>query len=192
MKVIGVAGRIGSGKDELVKTLERRCGIPTFSTGDIARKLAEERGMEISRANLHEISQQVIEEHEKGFFIRQLIRKIEAQKLQAASITGIRLPDDPDLLREHFGKDFSLVGVRVSDPHMRFERIKQRNDMRDPQSFGEFFRQDQEEEQLFHLSETLKKADLTLYNDGSLEEFHQAIQTRLIEEQLEKEGNCFN
>lgn len=190
MKIIGVIGRIGSGKDELAKELKRRCGIPLLSTGDIARELAEEQGIDKSRANLHEISRQAIDEHGKGFFIKQLIRKIEAEDWQAASITGIRLPHDPDMLREHFGEDFLLIHVQVSDPNVRFERVKRRADPRDPQTYAEFLQQEQEEEQRFHLSETLKKANMTLHNDGSLEDFHREIQTKLVEDRLADELNC--
>lgn len=190
MIVIGVVGKIGSGKDELVQMLERRCGVPILSTGDIARELAEEQGIEKSRANLHEISEQAIEEHGKGFFIRQLIQKIENNDWQAASITGIRLPQDPDLLREHFGEDFLLVHVQVSNPHVRFERLKRRDDPRDPQTYADFLWQGQEEEGMFHVSEALAKADLTLSNDGSLGEFQQSIQAQLIEGRLAEELDC--
>jgi dephospho-CoA kinase len=45
MKVIGVVGLNGSGKDELVDYLHQRCGIPVLSAGDIARDIAAEEGV---------------------------------------------------------------------------------------------------------------------------------------------------
>jgi dephospho-CoA kinase len=190
MKIIGVVGKIGSGKDELAQTLKRRCGIPILSPGDIARHLAEEQGIEKSRSNLHELSQRAIEHHGKDYFIKQIIEEIESQDWQAVSITGIRQPLDHDLLRDNFGEDFILIRVEVNDPILRFKRLLQRNRPRDPQSYAEFLQQEREEESEFHLSRTLEEADLILKNNGSLEEFHRSIQKHVINPLLSNELDC--
>ena len=39
-KIVGVAGRNGSGKDEVINYLHERCGIVTISAGDIVREIA--------------------------------------------------------------------------------------------------------------------------------------------------------
>jgi Ni2+-binding GTPase involved in maturation of urease and hydrogenase len=41
MKVIGVVGRNGSGKDELLNYLHDRCGIKVLSMGDVVRDIAK-------------------------------------------------------------------------------------------------------------------------------------------------------
>jgi len=46
MKVIGAVGDIGSGKDEVLKYLRDRYGVPYLSTGDIVRRMAQEDGVE--------------------------------------------------------------------------------------------------------------------------------------------------
>ena len=47
--IVGVIGRNGAGKDELSKRLHARCGLPMLSAGDIARRIAKERGVEPTR-----------------------------------------------------------------------------------------------------------------------------------------------
>jgi len=190
MIVIGVVGRIGSGKDELTKVLNRACEVPILSVGDIARELAYEQGLEANRENLHRISRQAFEEHGRDYFIEQVIERIEAEGWESVSITGIRTPRDVKLLRERFGRNFLLVHVEVSDETLRYERLKKRDRPRDPETFYEFRIQEQEEELLFNLSETLEMADLTLNNDGSLEDFHQLVVKELIEGRLADELDC--
>jgi dephospho-CoA kinase len=190
MIVIGVVGRIGSGKDELTKVLNRACEVPIFSVGDIARELAYEQGLEANRENLHRISRQAFEDHGRDYFIEQVIERIEAEGWESISITGIRTPRDAGLLRERFGSSFLLVHVEISDETLRYERLKKRDRPRDPETFSEFRIQEQEEELLFNLSEILEMADLTLNNDGSLEDFHQLVQKELMEDRLADELDC--
>jgi dephospho-CoA kinase len=71
--------------------------------------------------------------------------------------------------------------VEVGDARLRFERTRARNEPRDPQSYESFLQEDEEEEALFHLSETLEKADIVIENKDTLDEFHQNIRENLID-----------
>jgi dephospho-CoA kinase len=63
---------------------------------------------------------------------------------------------------------------------IRFERIRKRGKPRDPQSYEAFLEQDRKEEPLFHLSASIEQADITISNEGTLEEFHEQIKRNLI------------
>jgi len=76
VKVIAAVGRNASGKDELADYLHRRCAVPVLVSGDVARNMAEERGVEPTRANLHRLSRQAIAEHGPDFFMQSLIDEI--------------------------------------------------------------------------------------------------------------------
>ena len=56
-RVIGVVGKIGSGKDEVLKYLKAKYGIPYLSTGDLVRDLAAKDGVKPTRENLEIISE---------------------------------------------------------------------------------------------------------------------------------------
>ncbi len=51
-KIITVAGRPGSGKSSTAKTLASKLGYEHFSSGELFRELAKERGVDVLQANL--------------------------------------------------------------------------------------------------------------------------------------------
>jgi len=190
MKVIGVVGLNGSGKDELVDYLHQRYGVPVLSAGDIARDIAAEEGVYPTRANLHDISQGYIAQYGKDYFMKRLIERIEKKPWKAVGITGIRTPADVRTLQDYFGEDFFLVHVEVSDPRIRYERTKQRGEARDPRTYEEFLQQDKTEEEIFQISEAIQYADITINNNGSLEAFHRKIKESVVQEILSDEVVC--
>lgn len=185
MIVIGAVGLNGSGKDALIQYLHERHGIPMLSMGDLVREMAAQQGMRPTRSNLHELSQRAIEQQGAGFFASTLIAQIEKASWDAVGITGIRSPADVRTFREHFGDDFVLVHVRVNDAFTRFERVQDREEARDPQSYERFLRQDQEEKEMFQIEEAAGMADITIDNDGSLKSFHQEIEEQVVKTVLE-------
>jgi len=180
MRVIAVTGSNGSGKDVLAEHLARRCDTPVFSLGDAVREIAEEEGVDRTRENLHEISRQCFAERGRDVFVRRIIEQAEQAQANAVVISGVRTPAEVRTLRRRFGRRFLLAAVRVSDPQTRFERLRRRNDPRDPDTREEFDRQERTEEELFGLRQTQDMADLEIRNDGPLEDFHRAID-RLID-----------
>lgn len=181
MIVLGAVGLNGSGKDALIEYLHERHGIPMLSMGDVVREMAVHRRMRPTRSNLHEISQQAIEQHGADYFARELIAQIEKAAWEAVGITGIRSPTDVRTFRGHWGDDFVLVHVRVDEAFTRFERVKEREEARDPQSYERFLRQDEEEKEIFQIDRAAEMADITIDNDGSLKEFHREIEEQVVE-----------
>ena len=187
MIAIGAVGFNGSGKDALIEYLHETHGLPMLSMGDLVRAMAAERGIRPTRSNLHEISHQAIKQYGAEVFARRLIARIQERSWDAVGITGIRTPADARAFREHFGQDFLLVHVRVGDPHTRFERVRRRDEARDPGSYARFLQQDQEEKEMFHIEETIQQADITIDNDGTLQDFHRTIEKQVVAPILEHE-----
>jgi len=175
MKVIGAVGQNGSGKDEVLKYLKARYGVPFFSTGDMVREIAAQEGVEPTRDNLRTISERYFRERGEGCFVRLLAERIRHDAAPVVGISGIRSLKDVQILREVFGDAFVLINVSVSDPHQRFERMVKRAEERDPQQYEQFLMQDKAEEALFHITEAGEQADYTIGNDGSLSDLHEAI-----------------
>lgn len=95
-------------------------------------------------------------------------------------MTGIRSPEDAEALRGRFGEAFTLVGVDGGDERNRFERAEHREADRDPAGFEEFVRDDREEDELFHIGDTLARAEIVLDNRGSVDELFQQIEHELL------------
>ena len=132
MKVIGAMGQNGSGKDEVTKHVHSRYGVPLLSSGDIVREIAATEGLEPTRANLQAISERYFRQSGKGCFIRLIAERIRQNGWDFAAISGIRSLEDITILKNAFGEDFILIHVSVTDPHIRYGRMRERGEERDP------------------------------------------------------------
>jgi dephospho-CoA kinase len=175
MKVIGAVGQNGSGKDEVLKYLKARYGVPFFSTGDMVREIAAQEKVEPTRDNLRAISERYFRKHGQGYFVKLLAERIRRDGGPVVGISGIRSLVDVQILQEVFGDAFVLINVSVSDPRQRYERMVKRAEERDSQHYEQFLIQDKAEEALFHMTEAGEQADYTINNDGTLADLHEAI-----------------
>jgi dephospho-CoA kinase len=184
MKVIGAVGHNGSGKDEVLKYLKARYGVPFFSTGDMVREIAAKEGVEPTRDNLRAISERYFREKGEGCFVRLLAERLRHDSAPAVGISGIRSLVDVRILREVFEDAFVLINVSVSDPRTRYERMVKRGEERDSQQYEQFQLQDKAEEALFHITEAGEQADYTIDNDGQLADLHKAIDRLVMDKRI--------
>ena len=189
-KVVGAVGLNGSGKDALIQYLAARCGLTVLSLGDVARELAHLEGVTSSRDKLHEVSQKYIEKYGEDFFVKVLIEEIDNKLLEKVGITGVRTPTDVAALRQHFGDDFLLIHVKVDNPQLRFERLRQRGEARDPRRYEDFLAQENKEIELFHLDEAIQQADVTISNAGALEQFHRESDQLMAQHPFFRDLDC--
>jgi len=175
MKIFGAIGRIGSGKDAVVDYLSEKYNLPSVSVGDIVRKMAEEKGLSLSRENLEQIASESIRKHGKEFFMKRVIEHIREKGWNRAGVTGIRTPDNVRYLKQEMGENFILFHVYIDDPHIRYKRLTRRGREGDPQSYHDFLEQDHNEEETFHIKQAAAMADYSLDNSGTLKDLHSQI-----------------
>jgi len=175
MKIFGAIGLNGSGKDEVVKYLQREYNVSFVSVGDIVREIAREKGVSPTRENLHKISEERIRKFGKEHFMSLIVEGIEKNGWRTAGITGIRTPEDVHYLKNRFNGDFVLLHVFVGDASIRYERTHKRAKARDPQTYHAFLEQDREEEKMFNIDKASSMADYFLDNSKSLENLHRQI-----------------
>ncbi|MDD5081801.1 MAG: AAA family ATPase [Dehalococcoidales bacterium] len=180
MRVIGAIGQNGSGKDEVLKYLRSRYGVPFLSTGDIVRGIAAREGVEPTRDNLQRISERYFRQFSQGYFVKLLAEQVQQDRRPVTGISGIRSLEDVTILKNIFGKDFILINVYVSDPRERYSRVYQRREARDPQDYAQFQQQDEAEEKIFHTQEAVKYADYSISNDGTLTDLHREIDRLVV------------
>ena len=184
MKVIGVVGMNGSGKDEVVKYLHQRYGMPLISVGDIVREIASKESVQLTRENLDKITKRHFDQYGEGYFLKLAVERIRQNQWKAAGISGIRSPQDIRIIRDAFGDDFVLVHVYITDPRVRHERIRQRGSQRDRLSYDEFLQPDRVSEKLFHIQEAIRQADHSIPNDGALEDLHREVEKLVREKNI--------
>jgi hypothetical protein len=109
--VIGLVGQSGHGKDEVAKMLIRNCpGTERFGFSDGISYRARLNGEMVERnpTFLQPISSGIAREH----FLNAMYYAISDRKPTVAVITGIRAPDEAELIRSMGGR---IVRVRRVD-----------------------------------------------------------------------------
>jgi len=179
MKIFGAIGRIGCGKDEVVKYLNAEYDIPIISVGDFVRAMAEDRGIEPSRENLENISAEAIRDHGQEYFMKLALKRIRSSHWKNAGVAGIRTPEDVRFLKRDLGGDFILFHVYVDEPYIRYQRLVRRKRAGDPNNYNDFAEQDRHEEKTFRTEEATSMQDYSLNNSGTLQDLHRQLDAKL-------------
>jgi len=172
--IIGLTGRNGSGKGEVVNFLQSK-GFSAYSLSDVIRDVVAERGLEVTREVLIEVGRELRSSEGTGVLARRILDRIEDDKNYV--VDSFRHPDEVQVFRNR--SDFHLVCIEA-DPEIRFERIRDRgreSDSQTKQAFLEFERQEASSENPAgqQLIKAAEGADFTVSNNVSLEELTQKV-----------------
>ncbi len=178
--IIGVSGRNGAGKGEVVSFLERRSFYP-LSLSDVIRDELSRQGVEETRERMIEAGRALRSAEGPGALAERLARKLSFDRNYV--IDSIRHPAEVEVLRER-ADGFNLLWIRA-DPATRLARIRARGRAGDPQALEEFRRLEERElasddpaaQQLLAV-EAL--ADAVIDNESDLATLHAGIQ-RILE-----------
>lgn len=101
--VIGLSGKIGSGKTTTAKFLEG-LGFKAARFSDVLRQLLHERGLPILRSELQTIGLEINEGDRQRWMGIQVVDLIKTES--KAVVDGLRFPEDRATLIESFGPSF--------------------------------------------------------------------------------------
>ena len=174
MKIIGVTGLIGSGKDAVSKYLAEKYGYETIGMGDIVREISRNIGRTNGRDDLQQTQKEIVEKYGWEYFAECVVKKILKNRWDKVVINGIRRPQDAIVPKRHFGKDMTILLIDAP-PKIRYKRLKQRKRESDPETFEEFTRQEKNEIILFNIEETMKYYDHKIENTGDVKKLHKTI-----------------
>jgi dephospho-CoA kinase len=175
MRVIGVVGLPASGKGEVSK-IARDMGIPVVVMGDAIREQVNEAGLEATDSNLGAMAQHLRSKLGMDAIARITIPLIEAQSAPVVMVDGIRGDYEVETFKERF-PDFVLVGI-VASFETRLHRSANRGRSDDMLSAGDLRIRD-ERELGWGLGRALEQADVTIRNEGTLEEFSVKVRSLL-------------
>jgi len=166
--LVGLTGRNASGKSTLVSWFSER-GLTSVSCSDSIRTWLREQGIETTREALIEGGRELRRNGGAGVLAEMLLEILDGED---AVVDSIRTPAEVEALRSR--GDFFLIEVRA-DEESRWQRMTARGRSGDPIEKETFLSQEaaeakSEDEAGQALDATAAMADITVLNDGSIED----------------------
>lgn len=171
MKIIGLAGTNGSGKDTVAHLLKEKYG---YLFADATTMLGDEltrRGLTHERVNKAALSAEWRREHGMGVIVDKAVEMFKSGKYEGVIVGSLRHPGEADRVHELGGK---VLWVDASQ-QIRFDRITNANRGRieDNKTFEQFKAEEDVEmsqsgdSATLNMSAVKERADIFLENDGN-------------------------
>lgn len=172
--LIGVAGRMASGKGSVAKYMQQCCGAERHRSSDPLRQVVDIFALPQSRENLSRLSTFLRQTYGEHIIAHAMVRLLEQAKSEFALFDGMRRLIDLETFRPM--PHFTFVFVDC-DQRTRYQRYISRNENPGDaeMSWEEFIRRDtaETEEQIDLLKE---HADYVIDNNDSYEELERRIE----------------
>lgn len=182
MKIIGISGTNGSGKDTIGEFLQKEKGFLFVPATEMLREEAHKRGLPLEREVLRNISAEWRRESGLGVLIDKAVEQAD-ENHRGVAIASLRNPGEADRVHE-------LGGIVIwvdADPKVRYERVQNRQrSTEDAKTFEQFLQEEKEEashsgdEATLSTSAVKEKADMLIQNNFSqLEDFESEVAAKL-------------
>lgn len=173
MKLIAFVGMPASGKGEAARIV-REMGYPVVNMGDVIREEVKREGLAPTDGNLGAAGTRLRREEGMAAVARRCVLKLRALDADLAVVDGVRNKEEVELFKHEFGDDFLLINIEATD-RMRLERVKKRGRDDDKLMDRETLRIRDERELGWGLGESIQRADLTITNNGTLDEIREKV-----------------
>ncbi|MDP6213051.1 MAG: AAA family ATPase [Candidatus Thalassarchaeaceae archaeon] len=173
--LVGLTGRNASGKSTLVGWFSDK-GLRSVSCSDSIRAWLREQGVDTTREALIEGGRELRRRGGAGVLAEMLLEILDGED---AVVDSIRTPAEVEALRSR--GDFFLIEVRA-DEEARWQRMNARGRAGDPLEKETFLSQEaaeakSDDEAGQALDATAALADITILNDGTIEELEDKLES---------------
>lgn len=171
-KILGIVGRIGTGKDTVADYVAKKYGYAVVAFRDAVKDATEREGLALTRENMQLVGKKYRASHGEDFFTNVIAEKAEKAGGKVI-IKEMRTDGDVLPLKKRFGRAMKVIRVDA-DAEKRFVRMLARGRTGDPQTREEFEKQEKREEEL-GFTAALNHAAITMDNNGTLGELYEKI-----------------
>jgi len=178
--VVGIIGKICSGKGVSCKHLEEAYGAETFRFSDILKEVLKRLHIPNTRPNLQTLGAQLRESFGPEVLADALRADIEAGSAEVAVIDGIRYDSEVELLRGF--EDNTLIYI-TAPLETRHKRALARATRGEEDITPEEFKKAEGAETEKFIEEVGKKADHKIENTGTIEELKEKID-KILEDKI--------
>lgn len=175
VKIIGLSGTNGSGKDTVGRLLAERHNYLFISVTDLLREELHVRELPADRLHMRTLSKEWREAFGLSVLVDRAIASFETKRdnnYQGLVLSSLRNPYEADKVHEHGG----IVVWVDADPRVRYERLqaakRQGREGDDDKTFDDFLREEKIEmtnsgndEAALNMGAVRERADQTIVND---------------------------
>ena len=181
MLVIGITGTLGAGKGTVVEHLVKNHGFLHYSVREFLLEEIKKQGLPPDRDSMVKVANALRAQHTPYYIVAELYKRA-VQNGKDAVIESIRTPGEVEFLRQQ--ENFILIAVDA-DPHLRYERIRQRNSETDHIDFETFVENENREMSATdpnkqNLQKCIQMADIKLINNGTIHELTYQVDEKLF------------
>ncbi len=179
MKVIGLSGTIGSGKQEVNEIIKEKTHCYYVTISDVLKSELEKKKKKTDRKTLQDTGNEMRKQYGNHILAMLAVEYLPRDK-DVIIVDGIRNPVEGDYLKKKFGKSFLWLGVDAPKK-VRFQRASERQQHNDPRNFKEFLEIDKrdqgvgEPEYGQHTEWCIKSCDVVIKNNGTLKELKKKV-----------------
>jgi dephospho-CoA kinase len=184
MKIIGLSGTNGSGKDTVGQLIAEKYGYLFISVSDLLREEVRRRGLEVARENLRAVSAQWRREGGLGVLVDKAVEHYKANEGDHKGLVMASLRNPGEIDRLH-----ALDGIAIwvdADPRIRYERIQSSNRGRggeDNKTYEQFLQEEEDEMRpadpndpnLLNGAGVKEMADVTIINESDVSALEPAV-----------------
>ena len=169
--VIGLVGRIGSGKTAVSEYLQESYGAREHRFSQILMDILDRLYLSHERAHLQKLGKSLRRELGRDVIVNAFKGDLEKDNSEVLIVDGIRYENEVAMLAE---KDGILLYVTAS-PEVRYERAIKRGEKGEADITYEQFLENELAETEKHIEKIKDSADYIIDNSGTLDELHEKV-----------------
>lgn len=180
--VLGLVGRIGSGKTAVSEYLQENYGAREHRFSQILMDILDRLNLPHERAHLQNLGKSLRAELGPDVIVNTFKHDLEKDQSDVLIVDGIRYENEVNMLKE---KNGVLIFVTAS-PEVRYERAVARGEKGETRMTYEQFLESEKAETEKHIEMIKESADYVIDNSGTLDELYEKVDR--IMEVLEQAG----